>query len=257
MRRRGTAVVLLRESDAYAPDAFRDGLRRLGWHVGTHAHPASEDGALIVWNRSRHQEQTIRQWEAKGARVIVAENGYLGADEHGGKLFALAMNHHSGVGRFPFGDHDRWDRLGIEPAPWRHDGDKIVVLAQRCIGEPGVAMPEGWPRKIIQELASVTKRRVEVRDHPGVARTEPYDALRGAWAAVTWASGAAIKAIVAGVPVFHALPGWLGAEAARPWPWDLEDPFLGDRLPMLRRLAWAQWRRSEIASGEALKWLGL
>lgn len=77
--------------------------------------------------------------------------------------------------------------------------------------------------------------------------------LKDCWAVVTWSSGAAIKAIAAGVPAFHALPNWIGAPAAKPFGSDLENPFLGDRLPMFQRLAWAQWGLDEIASGEPFK----
>jgi hypothetical protein len=72
---------------------------------------------------------------------------------------------------------------------------------------------------------------------------------------VTWGSGAGIKSIVAGIPVFHEMPNWIGAPAAKLGLDDIEQPFLGDRQPMLNRLAWAQWDLDEIASGEAISWV--
>lgn len=72
---------------------------------------------------------------------------------------------------------------------------------------------------------------------------------------VTWASGAAIKAIIEGIPVFYEFNDWIGAPAARYGIDDTENPFLGDRNPMLHRLSWAQWTAEEIASGEPFKCL--
>jgi hypothetical protein len=72
---------------------------------------------------------------------------------------------------------------------------------------------------------------------------------------VTWGSGAAIKAIAAGIPVFHELECWIGAEAATFGINDLEHPFLGDRHLMFHRISWAQWTAEELASGEPFRWL--
>lgn len=252
--KRGTACVTLRESAAYCPDVFREGFRRLGYSVTNHASPSSPNDVLLVWNRRPCDEQMIRAYEARGARVLVTENGYIGADSDGHKLFALARGHHSGAGQWTVGDFNRWDQLGVEVKPWRQGGDHILVLGQRSIGEKGVAMPEGWAEKTVERIRKATRREVRLRPHPGVARTDPGDALRGAWAAVTWTSGAGIKALVAGYPVFCEFPGWIGASASSPHLDQLEEPWTGDRFPMLHRLAWAQWTRSEIASGEALSW---
>ena len=72
--------------------------------------------------------------------------------------------------------------------------------------------------------------------------------LEGAWAVVIWTSGAGIHALVAGVPVFCASRWWVCKLAASAGP--LDAPTLPDRLPALRRMAWAQWRLDEIQKGE-------
>lgn len=81
------------------------------------------------------------------------------------------------------------------------------------------------------------------------------DDLANAWAVATWGSGAALKALLMGVPVFHAFPQWIGKAAARPFRCPIEEPFLDDRLPMFRRLAWAIWSADEIARGEPFRCL--
>lgn len=234
-------------------EAFATGLRHLGYRVTDkpNQNPLKTD-LLVVWNRHRH-DAWAQKYEQAGAAVIVAENGYVGCDENQWTYYALALNHHNGAGRWFVGEGDRWSKLGIALASWREDGENILVLAQRGIGPSGVAMPRTWPQYITGRLRSVTKRNVVVRLHPKQERP-PIDFTR-CWAAVTWGSGAAIKALVAGIPVFHEMPNWIGGPAARFGIDDLENPFVGDRAPMLHRMSWAQWSLGEIASGEPFRLL--
>jgi len=248
------ACVLFRATVAYRREVFETGLKRLGYQIVDKPLPSPDSSDLLVmWNRSFHEEAHARRYESAGAKLIIAENGYIGKDEDGHKLFSLALNHHNGAGRWNVGTGRRWSQ---EPQTWRSGGDHVLVLPQRGIGEKAFAMPSHWLGMIRSKLAGMTKRPVRVRVHPGREKTEPYDELRGAWAAVTWGSGAGIKALFAGIPVFHELPQWIGASASMLMEGaDIEQPFLGDRLPMFERLAWAQWSVREIESGEAFRCL--
>jgi hypothetical protein len=246
------AVCLLRSGLTARVDAFTAGLQRCGYTVEYQARSRIDPGdLLVIWNRRGGEHLLARKYEAAGGRVIVAENGYISPPDR--KMYALALNHHNGAGTWREGGPERWDALGIPMAPWRTDGDHILVLPQRGIGEGGVAMPRAWTGDAMRYLR--TRRPIRLRRHPGVEKSEPYDDLAGAWCALTWGSGAAIKALVAGVPVFYDFPQWIGAPAAKQGKTDLEAPWLGDRLPMLRRLAWAQWSLAELESGEAFAWL--
>lgn len=249
-----TASDTLNPSLHYRREVFQEGLKRLGYAVGhgPKANPEPHD-VLLIWNRGLLNDSHAKRYEAVGARVLVTENGYFGKDRSGHQFFALALGHHLGAGAWEEGSEDRWAPLNVKLAPWRSAGREIVVLPQRGIGEPGVAMPRDWPAKIVGRLKQVTDRPIRVRPHPGKARTDPYDDLRGAWAAVTWASGAGIKSLICGIPVFHEMPTWIGGPASRLGIDDLENPFLGDRLPMFRRLAWSQWSVDEIRSGEPFR----
>jgi len=137
---------------------------------------------------------------------------------------------------------------------WRNDGEHILVLPQRGMGERGVRQEKDWLPSVLARLQKATDRPIKVRYHPGIRPHPPID-FSDTWACVTWASGAAIKAIVAGIPVFHEFPKWIGRPAARLGLDNLEDPFLGDRGPMLHRLSWATWTAEEIEKGEPFKWL--
>jgi len=122
------------------------------------------------------------------------------------------------------------------------------------MGENGIKQPSGWLPDVVERLSRLTQRPIQIRYHPGQRPHPPID-FEGTWAAVTWASGAALKAIVSGIPVFHEMPNWIGGTAARYGIEELERPFLGDRNPMLHRLSWAQWSAEEIASGEPFGYL--
>jgi hypothetical protein len=246
------ACVLLRTSSHYRRDAFAAGLARLGFSIEEkfQRRPAPED-LLVLWNRNRGYESIAEIYERAGAKLIIAENGYLPGPE-GGKTYALALNRHNGAGNWPVGPDPR---RTFELQPWRTSGRHIVILPQRGIGQAGVAMPNQWLRNVIRRLQAVTDRPLVIRRHPGPAKSSPLPDLVGAWCAVTWGSGAAVKAIVAGVPVFHEFGGWIGAPAARFGVSNIDDCLTGDRGPMLHRLSWAQWSLAEIESGEAFEWL--
>ena len=227
------------------------GLKAAGFKIGK---PDQAD-LLLVWNRYGAFDDCARRCEQRGGAVLVAENGYLGNDFAGSRWFALANGHHNGAGWWAVGGNDRWDSLGVKLEPWR-DGREIVVLPQRGIGPVGVAMPRGWGEATADRLRKLTKRPVRIRKHPGKSEAIPLaDDLRDAHAVVTWGSGAALKAIVMGVPVFHDFPKWIGASASRPMSEFGKGPMADDaaRLSMFRRLAWAMWRVEEIASGEAIR----
>lgn len=242
------AWVTLRPLPHYRREAFAEGLKAEGYRIELSDPPGqvAREDVVVIWNRYGTGELTALAADRAGAAVLVAENAYLGEG------YALALDQHNGAGRWFPGGPERWGALGLEPAPWRRDGDHILLLPQRGIGPNGVAMPMGWTEETLAALRGRTRRPLRVREHPGRHAPERSleDDLAGAWCAVTWGSGAGLRALLAGVPVFNQLPRWIGATAATPLSGaDLERPRRGDRLGMLQRLAWAQWSVEEIARG--------
>lgn len=254
-----TAALLIDRDPAFRVEAFTSGLEACGYKITglPEPHPDPSD-LLVIWNRGMRVDGFARRYEAHGARVIVAENGYLGREWRGGIWYALSLWYHNGMGQWPDGGPERWDNWNVPLKPWRENGDEIVVLAQRGIGHPSVAQPRGWPEKVAARLRK-SGRPVRIRVHPGergMKKATPLEVeLARAFAVATWGSGAALKAILMGVPVFYGFPHWIGGLAAKSGIDDVSEPFRGDRLPMLRRLAYAQWNLDEIASGEAFKCL--
>lgn len=250
------AFLMLREDPHYRREAFAAGLSAVGFSVEcSYPHLPRYGDVLVIWNRYGMGEDAAHLAEAAGIPVIVAENGYIGADPDGRQLYAMSLEHHNGAGRWPIGIEARWDRLGVELAPWRSDGSHIQILPQRGIGPAGVAMPHGWTERTVARLQKASRRDIRVRAHPAglPAPTTLEEDLAGAWCAVVWGSSAGLKAMALGIPVFHDLHNWIGAAAARFGIDNIESPLLGDRLPMFRRLAHAQWTTEEIASGEPFR----
>jgi hypothetical protein len=247
-----TATVMLRRTGSYQRPIFEAGLGELGYRLSDQpARAPDPSDVLVIWNRNRSFEAMALAYEARGACVIVAENGYL--PDPAEKTFALALGKHNGAGRYHPLPHARFD---FQPMPWRRDGREILILPQRGIGSPGVAMPGTWLQNVKHRLAGITKRPIRVRAHPGNREcVDLADDLADAWACVTWGSGAGIKALMAGVPVFHDMPLWIGGLAAHRLADDIEQPYRGSRDDLIRALSWAQWKSSEIQSGEAFRHL--
>lgn len=252
------AAICLRPAPEFRFEAFASGLERNGFSIAREAKGSPKpDDVLVLWNRFPNREADARRYEAAGARVVIAENGYLGREWREAIWYSLSIGQHNGAGVWPAGAAERWDELGVELAPWREGGEEIVVLDQRGFGHINVRQPRGWAQNAAAALASSQKFPVRVRPHPGrrLDAIPLSDDLGKARCCVTWSSGAALKAVVMGIPVFHGFERWIGREAAARFQIPLGEAFKGDRLSMFRRLAWAFWRLDEIASGEAFRCL--
>lgn len=203
---------------------------------------------LIIWNRYGPGERFAREFEGRGARVLVCENGYLGRDWLGDHWYAIAEGQHNGAGAWPVGGPERWETFGVKPCEWREGGREVIVLAQRGIGSPSVRQPDGWDRRAA-ELLRLAGWRVRIREHPGENPATPLELdLRDAAFCVTWGSAAGLRAILLGVPVLYGFTKWIGAPAAAPFRAPYQ-PVRPSRATMLTRLSWSIWRTPEIAAG--------
>jgi hypothetical protein len=243
----------LSDGPNYRRHDFEIGLRAAGYRIESRMRDPGPGDVLVIWNRSHGRDNEAKRFEAGGASVLVAENGYLGKQWLSHKWFALALGHHAGAGQWRVGGDDRWDSLDIELAPWRTQGGEIVIFEQRGIGEAGHRSPPGWAQSAQARVGG------RIRPHPGA--DEPAIPLASdldhAACVVTWHSTAALRALILGVPVFYEYPHWIGAPAARPLSEFAAGPRRDDsaRLAIFRRLMWAQWRAEEIVSGEAFTWI--
>lgn len=252
------ATCLFRPTPFYARPEFLSGLKRHGYTISDQRpRRIHHDDLLLIWNRGRIFERTAAEYEAAGARVLVAENGYLPKTDDGStKFYALAIGQHNGCGRWYAGPEPRFE---VRDQPWRKRGGHVLVLPQRGIGSPSVRMPSQWTQTVVAKLKRMTDREIRIRPHPGHSKGPARDTLdrdlAGAHCVVTWGSGGAIKALRAGIPVFHELEHWIGACAASRLDQGIESCNMPDRAELWRRITWAQWTLEELSSGEAYEGL--
>lgn len=212
---------------------FTEGLQRLGYEIvdGMTRMPASRD-IFVSWSRIGEADEVARIFTERGNAVLVTENATWGNEFAGRHWYTLARNYHNVSGMFPVGGNERWGSLGVELEPFRTEGE-TVVLASRGIGPAPYRMPHDWP----------ARQNGRVRYHPGrnAERAKPLrEDLAKCGRVVTWGSGAAIKALMWGIPVESHQPRWIGAQNNTD----------AGRLSMLRSLSWAQWTLDEIRTGE-------
>lgn len=245
------AVCMLRNDLVYRRNAVCDGLKAAGFDVVDHFDSSNEHDVLVIWNRYGGWHEIAQAYERRGSRVIVMENGYLGKKWIGDEWFAMSVGHHSGLGTWGIGGPERWDSLGVKLADWCPDADtpRPLILAQRGIGESGIASPVGWAESVQHRIGG------RIRPHPGKhAPAVPIEVdLEGVSEVVTWHSAAALQSLCLGVPVWYDCFGWIGAGACRPlseWPGAPKKDSAA-RLAMFQRLAWANWRLDEIQNGQA------
>lgn len=226
-----TAWLNLRYSLADRVQAFEAGLKRLGYQTrpGITDKPADGD-VLVTWNRIGTADMLARRFE----HVLVVENAAWGNGFLGRQWLSIAKDRHNTAGMFPVGGPERWDGLGAELSKWRTEGE-TVILPQRGIGSVPTAMPKSWTESALRRFGG------RVRHHPGRSPATPLkDDLARCGRVVTWGSGAAVQALMWGIPVVSEMPNWIAEQ----------DNTDAGRLAMFRRLAWAQWTMDEIKAGE-------
>lgn len=235
------AVITIRSEPHYRRAAIESGLKRLGYaFADQRSRPAAPADLLVLWNKKAGaDERAADEWERAGGTVIVMENGYLQKTDK--TTYAISTHGHNGAGFFPVGDEDRFSKLGFPILPWQAArAGYTLVCAQRGIGSTMMASPPQWAEKFAKKL-QMSGTPTKIRPHPGnfAAKTPLLTDLVGAASVAIWSSGAGVRALVEGYPVYHTAPHWI-----------CESWKLTDRQPALNRMAHGQWHHEEIATGE-------
>lgn len=244
------AYCMIRENIRERHNAFVEGLLSVDYEVVCGVpRGASEGDVLLIWNRRGEQELIADRFEKAGGTVLVAEEGYIRRD----RFYALARRYHNGGGQELVNDPSRVSLLGVEPAPWRSDGDHVLVCPNRFIGPRAALMPFRWGVDTAARMKKMTGREVRLRPHPGrdksalVNGRSLADDLAGAALCVVWWSSTGVAALLAGIPVMYCAPWWIASSAAAHGI-GKEAP-RGDRRPALERIANSQFLPAEIAEG--------
>jgi hypothetical protein len=171
----------------------------------------------------------------------------------------------------------RWAELSRRLAlpeirPYRKDGRHIMVIGQ-VSGDASLRGEDinQWVMDTATDLRRITDRPILVRPHPlardfltsglperldgiGVKVDDlrrPFEeSLKGAWSVVTFSSGAAVDALLAGIPVTAMSTASFAREVTGHALDSALDPTLFDRMPWLDKLAAAHWCEGEIANGD-------
>lgn len=223
----------------YPHGAIRGGLLKAGHQLVDMPDKAD---ALITWSPwiGTTRRALQRQFEGSGRPVVVAENGWINPirDE---PYYQVALGGWNGTGHFPIGDGSRWSSWGVDLAPWvERPVRRALVIGQRGHPSDDRTCIPGWHKSVNVDCPHAMRR------DPGASWPLAED-FKAASHVHVWTSSAASHAIIAGLPVVQHGPNlMIDALASRPG----EDIVRPERLPVLERLAWAQWSGEELATGE-------
>jgi hypothetical protein len=253
--------------------AFRTGAARLGHAVVSHDMTA--DVAVIwslVWAGRMRQNQAVWQhYRSTGRPVVVLEVGTL----RRGHTWKMGINGLGNNAQWGQGsDPNRASILGVKLDPWQIPGDDILIVAQRWDSEQWAGLPPiaTWLADTVSALRKHTDRRIRVRRHPRQSiqippgcepdipqrRAGTYDefdldtSIRQAWAVVNVNSGAGVKSVIHGVPLFCDASGLAAPVANLDWN-QIESPQRPDRAEWFLRLCHTEWTTQELAQGWPLE----
>lgn len=250
----------------YTKNEFREIQRNKKNHDEHILKNISQEDIVTCWGWKRG----VRYREA-GASVLLQEHGYI-FDRN--EWISLGWNGLNGKANFLNNDvsSKRWNKL-FKPymKPWQKDGDYILLCGQ----VPGDASLEGldlteWYEKQARDAYNYYKLPVVWRPHPeaikkSLKRNRPIhsvpgtifdknqnliDSLKKSKLVITYNSNSAVNAVMEGIPVVVGNKGSMVYEIANLEIGPIDYP---DRSSWGRKIAYAQWHISEIASGVALK----
>lgn len=238
-------------------EAFRDGLRRHDVRAEiTLSDQIMPADLAVFWGHRR--KAIIDHQKRKNRRYLVMERGYVGDRFQWTSLGYDGLN-----GRADFCNAevsgDRWDRhFAHLMRPWNRRDGYVLIMGQ-VRGDAALAnvdFPQ-WVRTTIGHLKALG-HDVRFRPHPkdmGQRYDVPvqagtlHEAMAGAAFVVTWSSNSGVDAVLNGVPVVAMDRGSMAWDVAAH---GLESAGITpDRTRWAHRLAWCQWRISEIQAGSA------
>jgi hypothetical protein len=263
------AVVVARGRFGHQHDfggAFVEGLKKRGWQASLESNAGRCD-LLVLW--SVRNRPAIASQLAAGGEVCILERGYVGDRfSYTSVSFGGGLNGRAEF-RGPAGDPSRWNKhFAPFMKPWRRNDDGYALIMGQVPGDSSIQDVdiESWYSQTAKACQNVGMD-VRFRCHPlagkrGGSRAAGIkwidgsldDAARGARVVITYNSNSGVDAAMAGVPVVTMDRG------AMAWPvagHQVDEIIMPDREPWAHWLAWTQWSRDEMASGECLETIGL
>jgi hypothetical protein len=247
--------------------AIEQGLKSLGHQV---VHNEYDADAAVIWSmlwtgRMQGNREVWKTYQNKP--IIVAEVGMLDR----GNTWKIGLNG-TGVSCYNFTDliASRAIDLGLTLAPWRTNGNHIVIALQRQDSQQWSGLPDtqAWVNDVCNRLKKYTDRPIVIRSHPrqNIIPTaispnkiaNSYDcfdfdqSLKNAWAVVNWSSGPGPQSIINGVPAFVGTDSLASLVSTFNLA-EIENPAMPDRGSWLNIIAHSEWTLDEIASGHPIQ----
>lgn len=262
--------------------AIASGFRALGAKVDLHDkaklskdwHLRNDVLVTYAFNPGRFQARLDA-----GKHTMVVELAYIRGKVMGTVQQSLTWDGVNNRGLHPVGPPERWHAMAksVKAAPWT-DGCRgsAVIFGQVSDDRTLIPITRRWgsPNAFLQwatdRIRAVSNLSVFFKAHPSeiakkkgkyfrpqgavdVSRHSMDSVLRKAQFAVVANSGAGVHALLAGVPVFAADPGFMGWRCALHDLSDLGNISLYDRSSCFSQIAHSQWSMKELGNGVALR----
>ena len=218
--------------------------------------PIPDDRTVVVRNVTNN-ESVLQHRLANHLPFWFIDSGYtnfLTGKKLWHRLVENHIHHAPTMGYFPA---NRLDLLPSMPAPWKDDGDSILVVenSEYHYQMFGTTL-SAWREQVRVELAKYTNRTVTFRPKELNRKTRDnlYDILKNSnyYCVVTDASAAAIEAVWAGIPII-TLGRHISAPIARTNLSDINNLYRGPVGNWLCALSYSQFTEKEMYNGTALK----
>jgi hypothetical protein len=240
--------------------AFQEGLKKHGfkdvkWLNSNNYKPCD---LAVIWG-ARHPN-IIEGQRIHYGDYLILERGYF----RDRKAFAsCGYNGLNGYADFLAEDSppDRWEKHGIQIAPWKTDGYYILLMGQvngdQSLRNSNISI---WYQKTINEIREITEMPIYYKPHPlsrqqaihnvdGFMNGSLEDAFKGAYMAVTFCSNSGVDAILNGISLIAMNQGSMAWSMARNE--ITMRRYFPDRTQWLYDLAYKQWTLEEYENGTA------
>jgi hypothetical protein len=227
-------------------------------------------GPIILRGIMKHKIMKRCQQDSRDFYYV--DTGYFGNEKsssnpNGWKYWHRIVKNDLQHGEIISRPDDRFKQFNKMFAPWKKDGRKILIAApdEKPCKFYNTTQQE-WIENTINNLKQYTDRPIVVRERaPKRIDRITTDTLQSAldndvFALVTFNSVAAVESIFHGIPAFTLAP----ANAASPVSLQdlskIENPYYPDEDKLHAwgcHLSYGQFHISEMASGKALKMLGI
>ena len=206
----------------------------------------------------------LRAQRERGRKTVIIDSGYVRRGDDTASYYSVGINGLNGRANFRNDTMpgDRWEALGVDLKPWRHDGRHILVCGQ-VPWDAAVQHVDinAWCAEAVAQIKRQTNTPIIYRPHPKALGASPpipgtafseaalQSDLVNCQAVITFNSNAAVDALIDGVPVFAFDRGSMAHPIANENWLDLTNPICPGRSQWAADLAYCQWTQNEMENG--------